>query len=291
MPKKRKADKFDQTPQPDLAASPAPISAASPGDAMSPPAAPTGETAGHDAAASSPRDRIIDALMALAAEDEWDDIDVADITERAGLTLSQFRDAFPSKGAVLAGFSRRIDRIVLEGGSDDLDDESPRERVFDVMMRRIDALKPYKHALRRIVRGVEDDPLTLLALNGLAVNSQRFMLAAAGVPTSGPLSGVRVQGAAIVFARTLRAWLDDDDPGLARTMAVLDRNLDRGEETMRRLEDVRRLTSPFRAMLRRAAGGGRRRERARPRDEERDDVYGRDDGREGRYRGDEAMRI
>ena len=37
-----------------------------------------------------------------------------------------------------------IDRQVLEGTSDDLAGEPARERLFDVFMRRIDALTPYK---------------------------------------------------------------------------------------------------------------------------------------------------
>ena len=52
--------------------------------------------------------------MGLAAERSWDEISLADVADRAGVTLAQFRDFFPSKGAVLGGFSRRIDKIVLD---------------------------------------------------------------------------------------------------------------------------------------------------------------------------------
>jgi hypothetical protein len=40
---------------------------------------------------------------------------------------------------------------------------------------------------------------------------------------------LRAQGAALMFARVLRTFVDDDDPGLARTMAALDRALGRGQ--------------------------------------------------------------
>ena len=59
------------------------------------------------------RGKIVDALMELAAERRFEDISVRDICKTAGVSLADFRDAFPSKGAVLAGFSRRIDRAVL----------------------------------------------------------------------------------------------------------------------------------------------------------------------------------
>ena len=212
------------------------------------------------------RDAIVHALMRLAAVRPWNDIEVADIAREAGVSLAEFRDLFPSKGAVLGAFSRMIDKEVLEGTTDELAEEPARERVFDVMMRRIDALAPYKTALRRIADAVRGDPLTLAALNRVALNAQRFMLAAAGVSTEGPLGLVKLQGAALVFANTLETWLDDDDPALARTMARLDRELKRGERVLERAEDVRRLTAPLRALCRTLIGGRRRTRRPRTRE-------------------------
>src|SRR5271154_1354489 len=83
------------------------------------------------------RGKIVDALMELAGERRFEDISVRDICKAAGVSLADFRDAFPSKGAILAGFSRRIDHVVLAQDSEDLADESPRERLFDVLMRRL----------------------------------------------------------------------------------------------------------------------------------------------------------
>src|SRR5690606_14351619 len=127
------------------------------------------------------RSAIVDALMDLAARRPWREIEIVDVAQGAGVTLAEFRDLFPSKGAVLAAFSRRIDRQVLDGTTDDLAGEPARERVFDVVMRRFDALAPYKEALRRIFEDLQYDPISLAALNQMSLNSQRFMLAAAGI--------------------------------------------------------------------------------------------------------------
>ena len=210
-----------------------------------------------------PREAAVEALMRLAAEQPWNDIEVGDIAREAGLTLAEFRDLFPSKGAVLGGLSRLIDRKVLEGDTSDLADEPTRERLFDVLMRRLDAMTPAKDALRRISYALRGDPLSMLALNGVALNSHRFMLAAAGINTEGPLGRLKLQGVVIAFARTVEVWLDDDDPALARTMARLDKEIRNGERFMERAEDARRLTAPFRALGRSLLdrGGRARRER------------------------------
>lgn len=198
--------------------------------------------------APSPRDAVIDALMRLAADRPWTDIEVTDIAEEAGISLADLRDLFPSKGAVLGAFSRRIDRQVLAGSSSDLADEPARERVFDVIMRRLDALAPYKRAVRRIAFALRGDPLSLAALNQVALNSQRFTLASVGISTEGSLGLLKLQGGVIVLANTMETWFEDDDPALARTMARLDRELKRGERVLERADDLRRLTAPLRAI-------------------------------------------
>ena len=203
-------------------------------------------------AAPAPRDRIVDALMALAAEMRWGDITLPMIAERAGLGLADLRDHFPSKGAILGGFSKRIDRIVLEGASADMLGEPARERVLDVMMRRLDALAPYKAALREIAAAARREPLMLAALNQLALNSWRYMLASADIDTEDELGMVRIQGAAIVFARTLETWFEDESEDMARTMARLDKELGKGERIMGRLHDLQRLAAPFRGFVRAA---------------------------------------
>lgn len=230
------------------------------------------ETGGTDIAVAaprqSPREAAVEALMRLAAVQPWNDIEIGDIAREAGLSLAEFRELFPSKGAVLGGLSRIIDRKVLEGDSSDLAEEPTRERLFDVLMRRLDAMTPYKDALRRISYALRGDPLSLVAMNGVALNSHRFMLAAAGIDTEGPLGRIKLQGVVIAFARTVEVWLDDDDPALARTMARLDKEIRNGERFMERADDARRLTAPFRALGRSLLDRGARQRRGkRPEDE------------------------
>jgi hypothetical protein len=65
------------------------------------------------------------------------------------------------------------------------------------------------------------------------VGSSAWMLRAARIEPDGIDGRVRTAGLSAVYASAFRTWLDDDDPGLARTMAALDRRLRRGERTLR----------------------------------------------------------
>lgn len=228
------------------------------------PASPQASEPSVSAAPADPRRLVVAALFKLAAERSWDEIELGDIATEAGVSLAALRNLFPSKLAILGGLTRIVDEAVLAGASDELAAEPARERMFDLVMRRLDALTPYKAGLRRVVRAVRRDPLTLAALNRASVNSWRYMLASAGIPTEDALGPVRVQGAVLLMARVAETWLEDDEPELSRTMARLDRELKTAGWVLSRAEDVHRLTAPLRGLARALCGARprvRRRER------------------------------
>lgn len=191
---------------------------------------PSGRSRQKSEAATSPNDRIVDGLMTLLATRSFSAVGFADIAEEAGLSLGELRAAYDGKFAMLADFSRRIDRIVLDGGP--AEGETARDRLFEILMRRFDALAPYKNAIGSITRAARCDICLMRFLRRNAIHSQRWMLVAADAEKKGLLGAMAVGGLAIVNAEALRVWLDDDDPGLAKTMAALDRGLEKGARAM-----------------------------------------------------------
>jgi AcrR family transcriptional regulator len=225
-------------------------------------AKPDQEKPGGDRSA---RERVVDALLALLAEKPIEQIGFAEIATQADVSLAELRNMFGSTIAILAAHMKEIDRAVLAGGSADMADEPPRERLFDVLMRRLEALEPHKAAIRSLSRSAMRNPGLAFALNGLAVRSQQWMLTAADINASGPKGMMRAQGLAVLFAQVLRTWVDDDDEGLARTLAALDRELARGQRLVGLLDELCKIPERACRLTRRS------RRRRRDDDEEREE--------------------
>jgi AcrR family transcriptional regulator len=206
-----------------------------------------------------PRERIIAAFMSLLADKPIERIGLSEIAREAGVSLVELRDLFGSTLAILAAQIKETDRAVLAADAADMAEEPPRERLFDVLMRRLEVLEPHKAAVRSLTRSASRNPGLAFALNGLAVRSQQWMLTAADIDAAGPRGMVRAQGLAVLFASVLRTWVDDDDPGHARTMAALDRALARGQRWSGFLDGLDRMQQCV------ARG---RRQRRRDRDDE-----------------------
>jgi AcrR family transcriptional regulator len=193
-------------------------------------------------AGKTPRERIIGSLMALLAEKSFDQIGLAEIARHADVSLAELRGQFGSTLAILAAHIKETDRAVLAAGDAEMAGEPPRERLFDVLMRRLEVLEPHKAAVRSLIRSASRNPPLALALNGLAVRSQQWMLTAADIDAMGPTGTLRAQGLAVLFASVLRTWVNDDDPGHARTMAALDRALARGQRWAGMLDGLSRVS-------------------------------------------------
>lgn len=206
------------------------------------------------------RARIIRAALRLAEQKGWRALRLDEIARDAGLTLADLRDEFAGKTAILLAFSREIDRAVLARAAPDMS-EPVRDRLFDVIMSRLEVLAPYRPALRRILDDVRSDARVAAALCGASLRAQYWMVTAAGLRADAPEGCLRIPEMAAVYARVIPVWLDDDDPGLARTMAALDRRLRRGERCVEAVEEVcataRRLLCAF--LPRRGDGAGRAR--------------------------------
>jgi AcrR family transcriptional regulator len=200
------------------------------------------------------RNKVIDALLSLAAERRWEEVTLQALAERAGMTLSTLRAAYDGRLSVLADFVRRTDERVLAAVDLDMAEEAPRERLFDVLFSRFEALGPHRQAVRNIGEAARRDPLLALELNRIGVGSMAWMLTAAGISSTGGAGLLRAQALALVMARVIRVWLEDKDPGLARTMAELDTRLRQAERMAIRLDWLGRILH----------GGGRKRAEPQP---------------------------
>ncbi len=181
------------------------------------------------------RDRIIAAALRLAETRGWRDLSLGEIAAEAQLPLLELRKEFQSKAQIMAAFSRAVDMAVIEKFPAPGPDVA-RDRLFDVLLTRFEVMQPYKAAIRRIREDVGSSLGESLAQMRPALKSQYWMLAAAGINGEGGAGFLRVRGLLSIYARVFSIWLEDDDPGMARTMAALDRRLRRAESVMHGFE-------------------------------------------------------
>lgn len=198
--------------------------------AKQPAAGTVSDTNGDTAVPAEELDRrVAAAAMRIAVERGWLSVGLIEVARAAGVSLSTFYRHYPARSELLAAVSRVADATVLAADIPPDPQETARDRLFDVMMRRFDALLPYRDGLRAVLQDLSSDPVSALCFTRQYGRSMAWMLRAAGIEVHRRGGAALVAGLGGVQARVMRVFLADDSPDLSRTMAALDRELKRAE--------------------------------------------------------------
>lgn len=182
-------------------------------------------------------DSALDAFIKLIAEKGFADVALRDVAAAAGLSLAELYKVYPDKVALVAAFMAKIDAEVLAGTPARSDpEETARDRLFDVMMRRYDALRSYRGALGAIRRAATRDPMLALAMGPALRRSMAAMLEAASIPSEGLSGALRQNGLLAIHYAVARVYDKDETTDLSKTMAALDSRLKIAERWTQLLE-------------------------------------------------------
>lgn len=174
------------------------------------------------------KEKAVTAALELAATQGWDKTGLSDIAERAAIPLHELRDLFEDRFDILAAWGRMIDTSVLEDFTPGAQD-NPRERLFEIIMARLDVLQDHRDGARAILRSFKYDPKQAIISLPHLCRSMSWMLEACGIETTGLRGVAKIAGLNFVYLRTLWAWCEDDSADLSKTMAALDQALGRAE--------------------------------------------------------------
>lgn len=190
--------------------------------------------------------RLVDAIRQALEDDAWRGLQRDALQARSGLDAADLQRLAPTPLAALKLVLRHIDDAVSRDGPADKD-ETPRDRLFEIMMRRYEALVPWRKALQRLSRSLPPpDPFAAIGLTLAIERSMAAMLDAAGISSQGLAGAARVRGLCLLHADVLRTFLDDETVDLAETMKALDRRL-------KDIEPLARLLDRFDPLPRTAA--------------------------------------
>lgn len=183
---------------------------------------------------------LVFACFAQIAARGWMRLSIPQAARDAGIPLDAARRRLPGRSTLLMQFGALADAHTLK---DAPAEGEPRDRLFDLTMRRIDFLQSHRAGVIALLQAVPFDPLAATLLGGATLRSMVWLLAAAGIEATGARGGLRVAGMLGVWGWTVRAWQRDTSDDLVATMAVLDDALLRAERADGWLADGRRVES------------------------------------------------
>lgn len=196
--------------------------------------------------------RLIGAALDLAAETGWAAFDLPGVAEKADIPLDRVYQVLPSKESLLGAFGRMTDRAMLADGIP-RDEETVRGRLFEVLMRRFDALQEHRAGVLAILHHLRAEPMDAAQRLCALDRSMAWALTLAGVSPDGLRGRLRRRALSVAYLSVLRQWAKDESDDLGQTMKALDKALDRLEQVAESFDRGPRL--PSFSGLRRKMGG------------------------------------
>jgi hypothetical protein len=184
------------------------------------------------------REALAKAALTVAAERGWRGVTLFDLAAAAGRPVTDFFGASLSDAADCV--EEAFDRAVGAGLTGVDASQTLRDRLFDLIMQRFEAMEPHRDAVLTM-EPLTGDPVGLASLHVRHVRLAHWVMALAGIDAEGVAGKARAQGLAVIIGQARVAWRQDSAGDFARTMASLDKALRRAEETFGRFagfEDV-----------------------------------------------------
>jgi AcrR family transcriptional regulator len=189
------------------------------------------------AADTPPEPDLLVTAFELVAEQGWAGLSLVALAKRADVPLVEIYRQLPGRPAILRALSERVDQAMLAVDERELAGLPPRDKLFELIMRRLDALAPFREGLARLAGDARREPCALLLTMCRLDRSLRWMQELAGLRSHGLRARLQRRALLAVYLQTLRIWFGDRTGDLAKTMAELDRLL-------RRIESIAGLREP-----------------------------------------------
>jgi AcrR family transcriptional regulator len=177
------------------------------------------------------KNKIIDTALDLAVKQGWDKVSLRDIAQAADISLADMHSVFEDKTDILVALGRKIDHAVLEGLGAFGPESSPRDRLFDILMDRFEALNVHREGIVAILDSFKYDPKQAVISLPHLCKSMTWMLEAAGIETTGLRGAIKVAGLTGLYLKILKTWKSETSSDLPKTMAALDKALNNAEKT------------------------------------------------------------
>lgn len=178
-----------------------------------------------------------EAALALCAEKSWADVSLANLCHKADQSLAACAEAGITRFSVAEHLDQQLDRAMLEAAAE-IEEEAPsRDRLFDIVMARFDAMQDQRGAWVSILEADADEPAAGFARAARRLRTAAWALEAVGISTDSFKATARVMGLARRLRKIEALWLKDD-ADLSKTMAGLDQTLRESEEWLDRGEKL-----------------------------------------------------
>lgn len=190
------------------------------------------------AAEPAAAERILEATLALAEVQGWEEVRLRQVAEQLELPSSEVLAHYRDLDAVADAWFGKALEAMLATPPEELADLAPRERLHHLLMRWFDRLVVYRRVTGEMLstKLYLSHPHHWVPMIFNLSRTIQWLRDCAGLDAGGLRRQVEEVGLTSLFLATLAVWVRDDSEGQARTRAFLARGLGLADEVLGRFD-------------------------------------------------------
>ena len=180
---------------------------------------------------------IVEKAFQIVQKKGWEKFSLQDLSKEK-IKESEINSYFKNKNEIIDKFSFMIDSLVeSKVNLNDFKISSKKDNLFELIMLRLDEMRPYKDPLTKIVDAAKQNPCLLSRISNNVLNSMDFYLELTSSYNETPVDFLKKNTLFFIYSFTFKTWLMDDSDDLASTRAELDRLLSISENAEKKIKN------------------------------------------------------
>ncbi|MDC0343342.1 hypothetical protein OAN10_03740 [Alphaproteobacteria bacterium] len=169
--------------------------------------------------------KIAQQTLQVLKKKSWSAFSLEQILKKIKVKKTNIKTKFD----LLKTISKYVDYLLIEK-TKSLENSTPKDMLFEVLMARFDILEENRKAFLEIYKILKKNPKQLLKLLPTFLESMIITAELSKHKVNGLKGAIRLKGLMLIYFITFFQWVEDKDSSLEKTMTALDKNLDQAEK-------------------------------------------------------------
>ena len=169
--------------------------------------------------------KIAQKTLNILKKKSWNTFSLEQILKSVKVKKTNIKTKFD----LLKLISKYVDYLLINNMKS-LENSSPKDMLFEVLMARYDILQANRKSFLEIYKFLKKNPQQFIKLLPTFIESMITTAELSKYKFNGLKGTIRLKGLMLIYFITFFQWVDDKDSSLEKTMTALDKNLDQAEK-------------------------------------------------------------
>jgi len=169
--------------------------------------------------------KIAQQTLNLLMKKSWNTFSLDQVLKNVKVKKTYIKTKFD----LLKPISKYVDYLLINKMKS-LENSSPKDMLFEVLMARFDILETNRKAFLEIYKIVKKNPQQFIKSLPTFLESMIITAELSKYKVNGLKGTIRLKGLMLIYFITFFQWVDDKESSLEKTMTALDKNLDQAEK-------------------------------------------------------------